>query len=336
MNYFNNITLQKSMYNISNKSFTDVLESLDPSSNYVGTPFANLDPFQRQLSRFDIKVSGSNSDNVSKFFESSETSCLFPEYVSRAVFQGMKDANILSNIISTTTKSDSTDYRSYSCFHPPADKELAIVSEGCLLPITEIKPQEKLVHIKKRGRILTSSYETIKHQKLDLFTISLKQIGAYISHTQLKDAINVLINGDGNLNPAHSISFSDDIKYDDLIRLWSLFEEFNMDTILVSPNIMSTIVTFPQFQNPLTGLNFNTSGNLTTPFGAKLFKTSAMPDNTIIGLDSKSCLEMVLASDLSLEYDKLIDCQIHRTSITTMTGFAKIFPDAVKVLSKTI
>ena len=32
----------------------------------------------------------------------------------------------------------------------------------------------------KRGRMLVASYEAIRFQRLDLFTVTLKQIGAYI------------------------------------------------------------------------------------------------------------------------------------------------------------
>ena len=53
----------------------------------------------------------------------------------------------------------------------------------------------------KRGRMLEASYEAIRFQKLDLFTIALKQIGAYIAKSQFSDAVNVLLNGDGNSNP---------------------------------------------------------------------------------------------------------------------------------------
>ena len=67
MNY-NNIKLEKDMYNVCNKSFTDVLEELDPSEQYRGTELENLDAYQRQLKRFGIKVSGPNCDNVEKFF----------------------------------------------------------------------------------------------------------------------------------------------------------------------------------------------------------------------------------------------------------------------------
>lgn len=48
------------------KSFIQVLEERDPDENYDGTPLSNLDAFERQLKRFDIKISGENCDKVEK------------------------------------------------------------------------------------------------------------------------------------------------------------------------------------------------------------------------------------------------------------------------------
>lgn len=332
---FNNIKLEKSMYSTTDSSFSQILESLDPSSNYKDSIYFNLDAFQRQLKRFDIKVSGCSSDKVSKFFYSPQASNLFPEYVSRAVRQGMDEANTIKNIIATKTNIDSTDYRTITSITSESDKTLHIVSPGSLIPTTEIKPKKSLVQLKKRGRVLVAAYEAIQHQKLDLFTVSLKQIGAYIANAQLKDAVDVLINGDGNNNPAKKLTFSGAISYDNLINLWNQFDEFQLNTILVSPDIMSVLVNLPQLQNPSAGFTFATSGSLKTPLGANLIKSRAVPPRTLIGLDNRSALEMVSASDISLEYDKLIDRQLQRAAITTTVGFAKIFPDATVVLQAT-
>ena len=76
---FENITIEKGMYQTKGKSLTDVLESLDPSKNYEGTSLDGLDAFGRQLKRFDIKVSGKNSDCIDKFFRTTDSAALFPE-----------------------------------------------------------------------------------------------------------------------------------------------------------------------------------------------------------------------------------------------------------------
>ena len=58
----------------------------------------------------------------------------------------------------------------------------------------------------KRGRMLVTSYEALRFQKLDLFTVVLRQIGAYIARAQAQDAVAVILNGDGNQNPAEEMN----------------------------------------------------------------------------------------------------------------------------------
>ena len=41
---------------------------------------------------------------------------------------------------------------------------------------------------------------------------------------------------------------------------------------------------------------------------------------------------MVCGSDVTVEYDKLIDRQLERAAITTISGFAKLFQAASRVL----
>ncbi len=60
------------------------------------------------------------------------------------------------------------------------------------------------MRLHKRGRMLVASYEAIRFQRLDLFSVTLRQIGAYIGRMHLEDAIGVLRNGDGNENAASS------------------------------------------------------------------------------------------------------------------------------------
>ena len=55
---FDNLRLEKGMYNEAGRSFTQVLEREDPSEQYKGTALEGLDAYQRQLKRFDIKVKG--------------------------------------------------------------------------------------------------------------------------------------------------------------------------------------------------------------------------------------------------------------------------------------
>ncbi len=337
---FDNLRLEKGMYNEAGRTFAQVLEREDPSEQYKGTPLEGLDAYQRQLKRFDIKVKGAGSDVVEKFFSTSQSAVLFPEYIARSVRQGMEEADLLPHITAAVTKFDGMDYRSIASVPEDDQKALRYVEEGATIPQTQVKTQENLVKLHKRGRMLVASYEAIRYQKLDLFSVTLRQIGAHINRMHLEDAINVLLDGDGNDNPAQEFTVGSDpiggtsgsLTYDDLVDFWAQFDPYEMNTLLVSGDMMRQMLKMDEFQNPMTGLNFQGTGKLATPLGATLLRTSALESGKLIGLDKHYALEMVQGSDVMVEYDKLIDRQLERAAITSISGFAKLFTDAAKVL----
>lgn len=334
MAVYENIKLEKGLYT-TGKSFTEALEALDPSENYIGTELEGLDAYQRQLKRFSIKVSGKGSDRVEKFFKTSDSAALFPEYISRAVRAGIDENNLLDKIVATTTNVEALDYRTITSVPSEEEKALAPVNEGEAIPETQIKTQENLVKLHKRGRMLVASYEAIRFQRLDLFTVTLRQIGAYIAKTQLKDAVDVLMNGDGNDNAitASTVAAEGTLAYGDLVDFWNSFDPYTLNCIIASPSMASQILKLSEMRDATAGLSFHSTGNLVTPFGAELIKSSAVAENGLIGLDRTCALELVTAGGVTTEFDKLIDRQLERAAITSIAGFAKIYTPASKALS---
>ena len=338
---YDNLRLEKGMYRQAGKSFTQVLESLDPSENYRGTALEGTDAFQRQLKRFGIRVKGAGSSPVEKFFRTMDSAVLFPEYIARTVRQGLEENDILPDIVATTTMIDSLDYRSIYSNPLDEDMELKDVEEGSAIPETEVKTKEHLVSLTKRGRMLVASYEALRFQKLDLFSVMLRQIGAHIQKQQMADAVKVLMDGDGNDNAAVQYTIGSSpisgtrgtLGYDQLVEFWGQFDPYTMNTILCSTGTMTNLLKVPELQNPLTGLNFQGTGKLSTPLGAQLHRTSAVADGVLIGLDNRYALELVRAGDVLVEYDKLIDRQLERAAITSIAGFGKICDGAAAVLN---
>ena len=331
---FDNLKLEKGMYHEAGKSFTQVLEKMDPSEQYRGTALEGLDAYQRQLKRFDIRVKGAGSDLVDKFFATSQSAVLFPEYIARAVKAGMEEANILPDITATETLINGMDYRSITSV-PGEDSKLEQVEEGAAIPQTTVRTRDNLVKLHKRGRMLVASYEAIRFQRLDLFSVTLRQIGAQIGRMHLEDAIGVILNGDGNDNAAQTsaVKTAGTLTYEDLLAFWNSFEPYQLNTLLVGTDTMPKLLGLSQMQDAAAGLDFHGTGKLITPMGAKVMRTSAVPKGKIIGLDKNYALEMVRAGDVMVEYDKIIDRQLERAAITTISGYAKIFEDASRVLT---
>ena len=123
------------------------------------------------------------------------------------------------------------------------------------------------------------------------------------------------------------------LSYGELLNFWNCFDPYTMNTMLAAPDVMMKILKCSEFQNPLAGLNFQGTGEPGNPLGAKLIRCSAMPAGTAIGLDKGYALEMVTAGDVNVEYDRLIDRQLERAAITSISGFAKLYTEASKVLT---
>ncbi len=329
---YDNIRLEKGLY--CTGSFTSALESIDPSENYKGSALEGLDAYQRQLKRFDIKVSGAGSDTVEKFFKTTDSATLFPEYVARAVRQGIEEANSLPRIIASVTNIDSLDYRSITSIPSDEEKALVAVAEGEVIPETTVRTRDNLVKLHKRGRMLVASYEAIRFQRLDLFTVTLRQIGAHIAKAQLADAIDTIINGDGNDNAAASTAAisSGNLTYADIVNLWKDLDPYEMNVLIANNADAVNMLNISEFKDSAAGLNFHATGKMITPIGAELIRSSAVPEGTVIGLDKRCALEMVKAGEIMTEYDKLIDRQLERAAITSIAGFAKIFTDASRTL----
>lgn len=301
---YNSVKLEKGMYQEPGRTFSHVLESIDPSDQYIGTSLEGLDAFQRQLKRFDIRVRGTNSDAVEKFFATTESAILFPEYVARAVRHGVEESDILPMITASTTTYSTTEQANNT--------------------------HSKLV---KHGRLLVAGYNAVRAQKLDLFSVALRQIGAYIAHSCLEDAVDVLINGSEGSSPAEvMLSEGAPLNYDTVLKFWAKFEPYEMNTLLASTDMALELLKMPEIQSPLAGSDSHYPGWITMPFGTTLIRTGAMPERTAIGLDKRFALEMIRVDNVVVEYDKLINRQFERAAITTISGFSKIYSDASRIL----
>ena len=99
----------------------------------------------------------------------------------------------VTDLVAAVTNIDGLDYRTIN--PEGGDWQAAAVAEGAQLPTATLRTSSGLVKLYKRGQVLSSSYEALRLQRLDLFTVALAQIGAGIAAAQMNDAVNALING---------------------------------------------------------------------------------------------------------------------------------------------
>ena len=317
---YNDIKLEKGLYNLSGKSFTAALEELDPTSAYCGTPLEKLDAFERQLKRFNIRVKGSDCDSVEKFFTSTESAVLFPEFVTRSIRKGFDDT-ILSSVCAVKTVVNSGQY--LGCV---LDDSTAydVCSQGETLPTATVTESSAATVLAKYGRLISASYESIRQQRLDVFVVMLRSVGVRLAAAVVKKAVEVLADG------ADEVSTTE-LTYANLAELYGKFESFDMTTVIASPALAAKIAAMDQ----LSDSSADADGRFILPFGSELIKTSAAVADTIIGIDRDYALEFITSTELIMETDKLIDRQLDQMTASITCGFRKITPDAVKVLKIT-
>ncbi|MGN1481272.1 phage major capsid protein [Porcipelethomonas sp.] len=319
---YNDIKLEKGLYNLAGKSFTQALTAADPDENYADTPLAGLDAFERQLKRFDIKISGPDCDRVEKFFVTTESAVLFPEYVKRAVTQGMEES-ILSDIVAVKTNSDCNQYRGYVITE--SSPYTTRTSEGGTLPETSIKESPNSISLLKYGRLITASYEAVRLQRLDAFAVTLRSIGKKLGDAITASAVSTITTAATSTDIAGTT-----LAYSDLITLYGQFDSYNMNTIIASPKNAALILSMSQVQDCIAA---DEKGNIILPFGTVLIKSSQVNDYTILGFDRNYALELVTSSDLVMETDKLIDRQLDAFTVSMNLGFKSIIKDAAKALN---
>lgn len=225
---------------------------------------------------------------------------------------------------------DSLDYRSISLEDTTDLVDFINVAEGSAFSDVKITVKDKLTKLKKYGKMISASYEAIKFQKLDLFSITLRRIGENMVYYEAYDALATI-----DKPTVNKITYTGDtFTYDNLIDIYTMMKPYNLTTILVDPKSFARLLKLPEMRDANAGLDFHGTGRMVTPFGAEVYCLKEMDSDTLIAIDKNYAFERVIASDITTDFDKLIDRQIERATVSTIVGFSNIFPDAVAMLVK--
>ncbi len=126
------------------------------------------------------------------------------------------------------------------------------------------------------------------------------------------------------------------LDYDELVRLWLAFPAgYRCRKLVVGDTLLRTLLNLAEFQDPLAGFNFQATGELVSPVGAKLLRWSSgavLPQDWVLGVDERYALEQVTELGVLVEVDRLIDRQVEATAVSKWTGFVKLDGNAVRAL----
>jgi len=312
---------------------TGYLETLDPSPGN-----SELDAYERQLALAGIRVHGDDADIVDRFFASQESSVLFPEFVSRSVRIGYEDFTKLRAILAERVKIDDNTYKSIymdDSVFSTGEKSLATVTEGASLPIIEIKTAEHTVTIKKYGRYLQATYEAIRRKRISVVALFLRAIGIQLQRDKFQDAVDVLLNGDGNDNaaPALNTKTTGSLVYADLVDFVLSFDPYDLNVLLCNKATAAVLLNLTEVKDPAISADFRIQGENIRLFGAELIVDESVPANKILGLDRRFALEEIYETGILTESERLIRRQIEGTAISEVAGFAKVITAAAKALN---
>lgn len=320
---YTDVKLEKGLYSITGKSFTRVLSELDPDGDYKGTELEKLDAFERQLKRFDIRVSGRECDRVEKFFLSTESAVLFPEYVRREIKAGMDGVSMIPDVAAAVTYTDSVDFRALTVTSAGTETGVKQMSE---LPLTTVKLADTASALTKFARRLSCSYESIRKQRLEAFGVILRSLGAQLSRAVNAKLVETLKSG------GTQTTYTGSVTYAALADFWASMKSFDMDVMLCPPAMMAQILALDEMKYCVS--DFMSSGKVATPYGVTVIKCPDLEAGTAVGVDSSCALEAVYGTDVIVDFDKLISTQCDEVAASVMCGFSVLSSGAVKTLAK--
>jgi hypothetical protein len=297
-----------------------------------------------------LKAGISAASTGDAFFTDSNNRVLFPLFLSDAYYDFEKinpKRLVVGDLVSVRTGVTGRDYTANMI--APAqefDLEPGMVEEGTEAEWYVIKDQTRSIRLRKRLRGLKASYESLQFSRLDVMAVRIRKLARALDRSKVKDALEVVVNGDGNLNPSQNTPTAGaNWTFGDVV-------DFHMECIDLSdmdPSLLigdsteiGQIAKLSQWTSDgatARGADFRDTGMWAAPLGMDL-KIPPKGANVLTGakktvaFDQSIGIEEVYVSSMSLvEEDKLIASQFNRIVFTEMTGYAK--PDVDTARTKT-
>lgn len=330
-------------------SLSNYMEQLDPTEkDENGQPVHGVDAFERHLMAKDIVLKGENQLTVAEL--SDRVEYLMPELVLREVRAGMDTDNRFSykDCVATTVP---TKTATYNPLYIP-DLNLATVrtrrekstgarsnaGQGGEFPKLSIRRREKSITVEDTGRQIEASYSVIRDYGWADFAVLLRLVGAQLTADKLQDIYDAGITGDGTVGAATNTfnGVAGTLAYTDLIRNYTQFESpFTMNKVLAPQNSIETILALPQFQDPLSGWEFQKTGKVVTPMGATLKQVNPTPGSTptgtvIVTLDSRFAVKEIVNQPLSVEAEKIIARKFENAVVSEAARFCVLADGALR------
>ena len=222
------------------------------------------------------------------------------------------------------------------------EARMARVEEYAEIPTVSFDTSVNQIRVKKYGRRLEISYEQMRRMNNDMVAWSIQYIAARAARDKEDAALDVLINGDGNL--LTSATSNNGSTYDSAaagkltLKMWiawrlqAFTRPYVMNTIVANPADIANIymlaaataniaaATLLQSSQPVST---SVTPVRTTLDGVRLIDNANVPVGTILGFDNSASLEYVVEAGADIvETDRVITAQYQNIVLTETNGFA--------------
>ena len=338
-------------------------------STYLNNKYANIvEKFNGELDAFDIALLskgiivkdnmefGIQSSSMMKFFTTDENRALFPEFIIRQLRQISGMPSIINDLVASTRviTGDSAKQVVLDLSNTPAGQKnkkalkFRRIAEGANIPVAELKLGETSIKIYKYGIGVKATYEVLRRTTIDMFRKQMELVSVQASYDEVGAVIDVILNGDGNTNPAtvyhaknlNSSAVAGVIDEKTLIKFLVKQAPFNYDTIIVDEDIYTQICTILLDKNYTNAINPKVAFEFPQGFLNNLrviySEDLGLADgdlHQVIGLAKNYAIEKTIeAGSMINEVSKTIENQTQLAVMTENAGFNKIDSRASAIL----
>lgn len=338
-------------------------------STYLNSKYANIvEKFGGELDAFDIALLskgivvkdnlelGIQSSSMMKFFTTNENRMLFPEFIIRQLRQISGMPSIINDLVASTRviNGDSAKQIVLDLSNTPAGQKnkqalkKRRIAEGANIPVAELKLGETSIKIYKYGIGVKATYEVLRRTTIDMFRKQMELVSVQASYDEVGAVIDVILNGDGNTNPATVYSAktlnpaAKEGKLDEVTLIKFLVKQapFNFDTLIVDEDVYTQICTILMDKNLTNAINPKVTfefpqgllSNLKVVYSEDLPLTSDSK-HQIIGLAKRYAIEKTVEAGSTInEVSKTVENQTQIAVMTENAGFNKIDSRASAIL----
>ena len=286
---FKELMLHKDYYFIDGKTFTEMLEEIDPTSSYT-TNMCGLDAFERQLCRFDIKVSGDNADRVSKFYSNSQSAILFPEYIRRNIMSGIREWNILNNIAFIEYWNKSDNPQIMAIIKNKNNDEMTLIDH---ISDEDYHFNYSLTYytlLSNQG--ISAENNKIPNLSLNTFGNILKKAGHNIRNELLRRLMNFIL--DSFKDEINTTTTNERYKFDNSKTI--ICNSYTFDKIFKGSVLDSYTLIYDYTEN-----------SINTKLGTDIEIIDSLPNDIIINLDKNLAIQLIVTNIKIEDIDSIIN-----------------------------